>query len=351
MKYVLGIDTSCYTSSLACVSLEGEVLLNKQVLLELADGTRGLQQSKAIFNHLKNLPSITSELKSTIDKPELVAVCSSVKPRPQKDSYMPVFVLSQSLGQVIANINNVPYYESTHQENHIMSGLYSLGGFKAKHFLVVHLSGGTTELLEVRVHNHGFDIDMIGSSLDLHAGQFVDRIGVSLVRVHNHGFDIDMIGSSLDLHAGQFVDRIGVSLGLPFPSGPHLEELANNELESYDIKYYVKDLNISFSGPETHIQRQIVKGLDSRKIARGVYISLIKTLGKWLINAVKKGYPRDVLLVGGVSSSRIIREGLRADSEIKNEGLSLYFADPQLSKDNALGTALIGLNIYKTSNV
>lgn len=319
MKYVLGIDTSCYTSSLACVSLEGEVLLNKQVLLELADGTRGLQQSKAIFNHLKNLPSITSELKSTIDKPELVAVCSSVKPRPQKDSYMPVFVLSQSLGQVIANINNVPYYESTHQENHIMSGLYSLGGFKTKHFLVVHLSGGTTELLDVRVHNHGFDIDMIGSSLDL--------------------------------HAGQFVDRIGVSLGLPFPSGPHLEELANNELESYDIKYYVKDLNISFSGPETHIQRQIVKGLDSRKIARGVYISLIKTLGKWLINAVKKGYPRDVLLVGGVSSSRIIREGLRADSEIKNEGLSLYFADPQLSKDNALGTALIGLNIYKTSNV
>lgn len=319
MKYVLGIDTSCYTSSLACVSLEGEVLLNKQVLLELADGTRGLQQSKAIFNHLKNLPSITSELKSTIDKPELVAVCSSVKPRPQKDSYMPVFFLSQSLGQVIANINNVPYYESTHQENHIMSGLYSLGGFKAKHFLVVHLSGGTTELLDVRVHNHGFDIDIIGSSLDL--------------------------------HAGQFVDRIGVSLGLPFPSGPHLEELANNELESYDIKYYVKDLNISFSGPETHIQRQIVKGLDSRKIARGVYISLIKTLGKWLINAVKKGYPRDVLLVGGVSSSRIIREGLRADSEIKNEGLSLYFADPQLSKDNALGTALIGLNIYKTSNV
>ena len=319
MKYVLGIDTSCYTSSLACVSLEGEVLLNKQVLLELADGTRGLQQSKAIFNHLKNLPSITSELKSTIDKPELVAVCSSVKPRPQKDSYMPVFVLSQSLGQVIANINNVPYYESTHQENHIMSGLYSLGGFKAKHFLVVHLSGGTTELLDVRVHNHGFDIDMIGSSLDL--------------------------------HAGQFVDRIGVSLGLPFPSGPHLEELANNELESYDIKYYVKDLNISFSGPETHIQRQIVKGLDSRKIAKGVYISLIKTLGKWMINAVKKGYPRDVLLVGGVSSSRLIREGLRADSEIKNEGLSLYFADPQLSKDNALGTALIGLNIYKTSNV
>jgi len=90
----------------------------------------------------------------------------------------------------------------------------ALGGFKAKHFLVVHLSGGTTELLEVRVHNHGFDIDMIGSSLDL--------------------------------HAGQFVDRIGVSLGLPFPSGPHLEELANNELESYDIKYYVKDLILVF---------------------------------------------------------------------------------------------------------
>lgn len=56
--------------------------------------------------------------------------------------------------------------------------------------LALHLSGGTTELLSMR------------------------------------GDDLTLLGGSLDLHAGQLVDRVGVALKLPFPAGPRLEELA-----------------------------------------------------------------------------------------------------------------------------
>lgn len=56
--------------------------------------------------------------------------------------------------------------------------------------LAVHLSGGTTEVLSL--------VD--------------DRL--------------TLLGRTLDLHAGQVVDRTGVALGLPFPAGPHLEDLA-----------------------------------------------------------------------------------------------------------------------------
>ncbi len=58
-------------------------------------------------------------------------------------------------------------------------------------FVCVHLSGGTTEVLKV-----------------------------------GRGLSIARLGSTTDISAGQLVDRIGVALGLPFPSGPHLEALA-----------------------------------------------------------------------------------------------------------------------------
>lgn len=315
MKFILGIDTSCYTTSIACVSLDGELLLSKQKLLLVPEGARGLQQSSAVFAHLKNLPELSACLRSSLPDGELAAVCASVKPRPYSDSYMPVFVVAESLGAVIANLTGVPFYTTTHQENHIMAGLYTCGWMQNdRHFLALHLSGGTTELLEVRSRPTGFDINLIGSTQDL--------------------------------HAGQFVDRIGVALGLGFPSGPHLEALAKMTDKPVDIPYYVKDLTVSFSGSESHAQRLIDQNADKSCIARGVYQALTKTIYKWLINAVDKGYPATVLLVGGVSSSMLLRKELQDQVKKTGREISLFFADPLLSKDNAVGTAYLGLKAY-----
>ncbi len=315
MKYILGIDTSCYTTSLACVSLEGKLLLSKQKLLSVPDGARGLQQSSAVFSHLRNLPELSATMQDSLPDGELVAICASIKPRPYKDSYMPVFVVGESLGATLAKLAGVPFYTTTHQENHIMAGLYSNDRMQMeKHFLALHLSGGTTELLEVWAHTTGFDINLIGSTQDL--------------------------------HAGQLVDRIGVALGLGFPSGPNLEALAEKADKPIHIPYYVKDLTVSFSGSESHAQRLIAKNADKAGIARGVYQVLNKTICKWLENAADKGYPTSVLLVGGVSSSMILREELNVQLRKAGKNMSLYFALPQLSKDNAVGTAYLGLKAY-----
>ncbi|HBE07292.1 MAG TPA: O-sialoglycoprotein endopeptidase, partial [Firmicutes bacterium] len=37
-------------------------------------------------------------------------------------------------------------------------------------------------------------------------------------------WEINLLGGSTDLSAGQFIDRVGQALGLPFPAGPHLEQ-------------------------------------------------------------------------------------------------------------------------------
>jgi N6-L-threonylcarbamoyladenine synthase len=315
MKYILGIDTSCYTTSVSGVSMEGDVVFSRQVPLTVPEGERGLQQSGALFQHIKNLPLATAQIRKSLPHGNIVAVCSSTRPRPVEGSYMPVFLFSHHIGQVIADLNNIPFYKTSHQENHIMAGLHSGRMPYLDHFLVVHLSGGTSELLNIT------------------------RKSV--------GFDIHLLGGSQDLHAGQFVDRIGVAMGLPFPAGPHLEVLAASAAGSVDLSGSVQGLNISFSGPESQAQRLIQQGVSHSEIALAVYQLLVRTVAKWILHAVDQGYPDHVLLVGGVSSSRIFRTDLKKRLAKRNRSICLHFAEPNLSKDNAVGTALLGLQAYK----
>jgi len=234
MKYVLGLDTSCYTTSIALVDLSGNIILNRQIPLDVVAGERGLQQSKALFQHLHRLPRITEELRKAINpKNDLAAVCATSCPRPVEGSYMPVFMVSHMAGQAFANILDIPYYEISHQESHIQAGIASAGGPQASKFMAIHISGGTTELLNVM------------------------DCGTS--------YQIRIVGATQDIHAGQFVDRVGVAMGLLFPAGLQLEELANrgNENEVV-IPSSVKGLTLAFLVPK-HVHIDYCNGGQGRK--------------------------------------------------------------------------------------
>jgi len=65
---------------------------------------------------------------------------------------------------------------------------------------------------------------------------------------------VSVLGQTLDLNAGQFVDRVGVALGLPFPAGPSLEKLALTDLEADEFGNtfaYLWGIKLVFSGPTT----------------------------------------------------------------------------------------------------
>ena len=98
---------------------------------------------------------------------------------------------------MIAGALSVPVYTFSHQAGHIMAALYSSDQIALckKKFLAFHVSGGTTEALLVTPDKE-------------------------------HVFHCELVAASLDLQAGQAVDRVGHVLGLPFPAGPALEKLA-----------------------------------------------------------------------------------------------------------------------------
>ncbi len=315
--YYLGIDTSAYTTSVAVVNGEKKLIYQKRRLLDVPLGDRGLLQSQAVFQHVQQLPSLLTEALKKIDTGRLMAVAASVSPRPAAGSYMPVFTVSKGQGEVVAAAGNCLFVPTTHQEGHIEAAVWSSGTKLPAKFLAVHLSGGTSELL--------------------------------LVNTLTKGYSIQLLGGTKDLHAGQFVDRVGVSLGLTFPAGPQLERIAVKAGTALGIPSFVEGYDFSFSGPESHAQRLIRKGAEPANVARAVEQCIATTLEKVLRQAVKKEGIRHVLLAGGVAANSYIRERLKQRLEHPAVGAVLAIAQPQYSTDNAVGVALLGRQTFEQS--
>ncbi len=307
MKAVLGLDTSCYTTSCALADTEGHVIDQRRRLLSVDAGERGLMQSEMVFQHVNRLPVLVEELMAAHPEAEIAAVCASTRPRPVADSYMPVFTVSEGFGRSIAAVHHVPFVASTHQEGHIRAAMVDTGLKPGCNMLALHLSGGTTELLHVKDGT------------------------------------LTLVGGSNDLHAGQFVDRVGVALGLGFPCGPALEELAVKGSAKALLPTWVHDCDCSFSGSESAAQRMIEKGeLTKEDMAAEVYSCIERTLCKLILNAAEKTDTYRILIAGGVASSKLLRSLLTERMKKRNRNMKVFFGRPELSGDNACGVALLG---------
>lgn len=318
MGLILGIDTSCYTTSVALTDFEGNFVAEGRQLLTVSEGERGLQQSAAVFQHIRNLPGLIEKLSLKDRRDSVKLVAASTRPRPVDGSYMPVFMVGEGFGRALAEAARVPFFAASHQEGHLMAGFRSAGGPGKKEFLAVHLSGGTSELLLVK------------------------KTGVNGFNGSEPFFKVDKLGGTTDLHAGQFIDRVGVALGLSFPCGPALQELAAGSTGELRIPSVVRGMEISFSGPESQARRLIDKGTAPVEIARAVEHCIAATMEKLLRQGIKTTGIKDILLVGGVAANQYLRHRLRARLGHRPADVRLYFAEPGFSTDNAVGIALIG---------
>ncbi|MGI9861201.1 O-sialoglycoprotein endopeptidase [Moorella naiadis] len=308
---ILGIDTSAYTCSAAVVSQEGELLTAHRRLLPVPPGEKGLQQGTAVFHHVQILPEVLETIFAAVPATRVRRVVAAVKPRPVEGSYMPVFTVAAGQGRSLAAALGVPFQATTHQEGHIQAGLWSAGWQPRGPFLAVHLSGGTSEVLRV-----------------------AEKAG---------GFSIVKLGGTLDLHAGQLVDRAGVLMGLPFPAGPALEGLAREAGPArVHLTSAVRDYNFSFSGPASQAERLLAAGAAPAAVARAVEQCIANTLERVLRPAVAATGLLDILIVGGVAANGYLRQRLRHRLEHPAVGARLHFAAPEHSSDNAIGVALLG---------
>ena len=303
-KIILGVDTSNYTTSLAAVDTEGAVLANVKVPLRVSEGARGLRQSDAVFEHTRNIPAAIEMLCENIELSDVIAVGYSEKPRNAEGAYMPCFLSGVATAKCLSAATGADSYPFSHQDGHIRAACHS-AGFDIKDgeaFAAFHVSGGTTELLHILPKN----------------GELC----------------VTLIGETKDLNAGQLVDRIGVKMGITFPCGAQLDKLALECKEQpKGIKICVNGLDCNLSGAENLAASVLQRTNDKSLTAAYTFSFVAKTLSKMTAN-LRERYPDiPVVYAGGVMGSKYIKGLLK----FKN----VYFAEPQLSSDNAVGVALL----------
>lgn len=314
MPEYLGIDTSDYTTSAAVyVSEEGKIYQSKK-LLPVKEGALGLRQSDAVFHHTKQLPEIIEALYSSRKSEKPFLVTASVRPRNAEGSYMPCFLCGEGYARSFSAVNGIPAMFTSHQVGHILAALYSAERLDLvnERFIAFHVSGGTTDCLLCEPDDD------------------------ELVK-------ITQIGTSLDLKAGQAVDRTGLMLGLKFPCGIDLEKLAEGSNVKHKLKPVIKGTDCCLSGLENKCEKMLAEGEKPENIAGYCLEFIAETIIAMTKAAIEKHGPLPLIFAGGVMSDKIIRD------RIISVFPEAHFAAPEFSCDNAAGVALYGYLKSKTT--
>lgn len=296
----LGIDTSNYTTSAAVFRADGTGM-NDGRLLTVPEGGLGLRQSDALFQHVRRLPERFEALEQAGYLKDIAAIGASSRPRAVEGSYMPCFLAGLSQGKTLAMTMGVPFFEFSHQQGHIAAACWSAGKMELmdRPMLAWHLSGGTTELL--------------------------------LVRPEGSNVVAECIGGTSDISAGQLIDRTGQKLGVAFPAGKALDELAGHSTQKERFKVKLNGLNFSLSGMENKVGQMIERGSAPEDVARFSLLTIASAVRRTTDAALKEYPGLPVLCSGGVASNSLLRQVMH----------DAVFAEPRFSTDNAMGIAIL----------
>lgn len=309
----LGIDTSNYTTSMAVLNSENGEIRQTKKLLPVKKGQAGLRQSDALFHHVNQLTEVSKDLLENLS--HLKAVGVSAFPRNISGSYMPCFLAGKTSAELISAVSGAEIYYTSHQIGHIAAALYSCRRLDLFHepFIAFHMSGGTNDCLYCTPDNE----NVINPKL---------------------------FSSSLDLKAGQAVDRVGLMLGLDFPCGIELEKLAEKSNTEFKIKPSMKGADCSLSGIENKCKKMLEENVPQEDIAKCCLTYIGETVIHMAQKAVEEFGEKPMIFAGGVMSNKYIKKMVLSKFEA-------FFAEPEFSCDNAAGVSVIAFEKYKAKKI
>lgn len=304
MSGYLGLDTSNYTTSAAYWAAGADKPEQAKQLLPVKAGEMGLRQSDAVFHHTRQLPDILERLREPMAG-GVAAVAASDRPQQKDGSYMPCFLVGAGAARQLGAVLGVPVYFFTHQQGHVMAALTGAECLQLRRapFLAFHVSGGTTDALLVEP----------------------DESCIIRCRV---------VGHSLDLKAGQLIDRVGGMLGLSFPAGPALETLALQAQREYKPRAVLRGSDCHLSGVENQCRDRLDRGEPPAEIARFCLDSVGAAI-EGMTEALLVEYgDLPVVYAGGVMSNSLLKQRF-------TDRFGGHFAPPVYSADNAAGIACL----------
>jgi N6-L-threonylcarbamoyladenine synthase len=310
---ILGIESSCDETGIALYSTDagGALLahaLHSQVAMHQDYG--GVVPELASRDHIRRvvplLRQVLLDSGRSLDEVDAIAYT-------QGPGLAGALLVGAAFAEALAVSLGVPTVPVHHLEGHLLSPLLSSNP-PSFPFVALLVSGGHTQLMRVT--------------------------GVS---------EYVLLGETLDDAAGEAFDKTAKLLGLGYPGGPALAELA--ELGSTGRVKFPRpmlnsgDLDFSFSGLKTAVLTKVreLGALDEAQradIARGFQDAIVEVLVKKSLRAVRDSGLEQLVVAGGVGANRELRRQL--DEQSARQRFRVFYPELEFCTDNGAMIALAG---------
>jgi N6-L-threonylcarbamoyladenine synthase len=316
---ILAFETSCDDTSVAVVTSDCEVLSNIISSQPNHAEFGGVYPELASRLHLKNINYCLKMAleKANVSLNEINAITVTVNP-----GLIGSLIVGTSFAKSLAWSLDIPLIPVNHLFAHVLSNKIQNRALEPP-FMALIVSGGHTELV-----------------------------------MFNNYKDFYIIGQTLDDAAGEAFDKIAKILGLGFPGGPIIDNLAktgNSSFYKFPRALNSKNnLNFSFSGLKTAVNLWINKQEKDfvkehlNDIVASVQMAIIDALTSKTILAAKKYKTETIVLAGGVSANSCLRNQM--EKLCHKNSIQLFYPKMEYCMDNAAMVAVAALVLNEKYN-
>ena len=307
---VLGIETSCDETGVALYDTAAGLLahtVHSQIDLHAAYG--GVVPELASRDHIRRLPLL---VRQTLHEAGCALAGVDAIAYTAGPGLAGALLVGASFAESLALALDVPVLPIHHLEGHLLSPMLAADPPQFP-FVALLVSGGHTQLMQVS--------------------------GVGEYR---------LLGETLDDAAGEAFDKTAKLLGLGYPGGPQLAQLAasgrGGRFRLPRPMLQSGDLDFSFSGLKTAVLN-IVSGpgwcaADAADLAADFQEAVVEVLCAKALAALKAVGVRSLVVAGGVGANRSLRA--RLDALVRRKGGRVYYPEPELCTDNGAMIAFAG---------
>ena len=311
--YILGIESSCDDTSIAVVK-DGQVLSNLTISQWIHKKYGGVVPEFASRQHVESIVSLTQDAfdEAGIDKNQLSAVAVTRGP-----GLIGSLLVGISFAKALSMSLEIPIIEV----NHLMAHINSLFIDEQAEYPMICLtvSGGHTQL----------------------------------IYLHSNS-EVEILGQTLDDAAGEAFDKTGKLLGLAYPAGPEMDQLAKNGSPVFKFPIaQVPGYNFSFSGLKTAVLYFLKDSLNRNPdfikenladLCASIQMNIVESLSQKLKSAALKYNVRTIGISGGVSANSKLRSELEELS--KNNSWKILIPKLSYCTDNGAMIAMSGYIKY-----
>jgi N6-L-threonylcarbamoyladenine synthase len=155
-----------------------------------------------------------------------------------------------------------------------------------------------------------------------------------------------VFGETLDIGIGNCLDKFGRTVGLDFPCGPKIEELAKNGKNYLELPYSIKGMDIAFSGLLTAAEQYYKAGKKLEDICYSIQETTFAALTEVTERAMAHSEKDEVLLGGGVAANKRLQD--MVNTMARERGARFFVPSRDLCIDNGAMIAWLGLLMYNS---